>query len=69
VDLAPLHGKLPATWIRTTQDIIVAPEKQIRFANNVGPDCAVVDLDAGHMCMVSQPAATAAILGSIASTP
>ncbi len=66
VDLVPLHGKVPATWIRTMRDIIVAPEKQIRFAKNVGPDCTVVDLDAGHMCMVSQPAATAAILNSIA---
>jgi pimeloyl-ACP methyl ester carboxylesterase len=65
VDLAPLHGNVPATWIRTMQDIIVAPEKQLRFAKNVGPDCTVVDLDAGHMCMVSQPAATAAILNPI----
>jgi pimeloyl-ACP methyl ester carboxylesterase len=69
VDLAPLRDKVSATWIRTTQDIIVAPEKQSRFAKNVGRDCAVVDLDAGHMCMISQPAATAAILGSIAGTP
>jgi len=66
VDLAPLHGTVPATWVRTMQDIIVAPAKQIRFAANVGPECTVVDLDAGHMCMVSQPAATAAILNSIA---
>ncbi len=67
VDLAPLHGKVPSTWIRTMQDIIVAPEKQLRFARNVGPDCAVVDVDAGHMCMVSQPAATASILNSVAA--
>lgn len=66
VDLVPLHGKVPATWIRTMRDIIVAPEKQIRFAKNVGPDCTLVDLHAGHMCMVSQPAATADILNSIA---
>jgi pimeloyl-ACP methyl ester carboxylesterase len=66
IDLAPLYGKVPATWIRTMHDIIVAPEKQLRFAKNVGPDCTIVDLDAGHMCMVSQPSATAAILDSIA---
>ena len=66
VDLAPLHGKVPATWIRTMQDIIVSPEKQMRFAKNVSADCTVVDLDAGHMCMVSQPAATADIINSIA---
>jgi len=68
VDLGPLHSTMPSTWIRTMQDIIVAPEKQARFAKNVGPNCRVVDLDAGHMCMVSQPAATASILDEVAAS-
>lgn len=68
VDLSPLRSGVPATWVRTMQDIIVAPDKQLRFAANVGEQCRVVDLDAGHMCMVSQPANTAAILDGIAAT-
>lgn len=61
VDLAPLRGDLPCTWVRTLQDIIIPPEKQLRFAANVG-DCPVVDLDAGHMCMIGRPERLAAIL-------
>ena len=68
VDLGPLRAGVPTTWVRTMQDIIVAPDKQLRFAGNVGERCRVVDLDAGHMCMVSQPAATAEILDAIAAT-
>ena len=56
---------MPRTWVRTLRDLIVAPDKQLRFAENVG-DCPVVDLDAGHMCMVSQPEALAAILNPLA---
>jgi pimeloyl-ACP methyl ester carboxylesterase len=67
VDLAPLRRSLPTTWVRTLQDLIVAPDKQLRFVQNVGPDCRVVDIDCGHMCMVGQPARTAAILDEVAS--
>jgi hypothetical protein len=34
---------------------------QLRFVERVGR-CPVIDLDAGHMCMISQPEALAAIL-------
>ena len=54
------------TWVRTMHDIIVPPEKQQRFAGNVG-DCTMIDLEFGHMCMVGRPDATAAILNSIAA--
>ena len=64
VDLSPLRGGVPCTWIRTTQDLIVAPAKQLRFASNVG-DCRVIDLDAGHMCMVSQPDQLASLLNDL----
>jgi len=67
VDLAPLRPDLPSTWVCTLQDMIVAADKQRRFAKNVGPHCQVVDLDAGHMCMVGQPERTAAILDEIAA--
>ena len=66
VDLSPMRSAMPRTWIRTLQDIIVPPEKQLRFAGNVG-NCTLIDLDAGHMCMVSQPEATASILNRIAA--
>ena len=64
VSLGPLRG-VASTWVRTMRDLAVSPEKQLRFAGNVG-DCRVVDLDAGHMCMVSQPTATAAIVNDLA---
>lgn len=54
VDLSALSSSVSRTWIRTTQDTIVSPQKQLRFAANVG-NCPVVDIDAGHMCMVSCP--------------
>jgi len=65
VDLTPLRSSMPRTWIRTLQDAIVSAEKQLRFANNVG-HCKLVDLDAGHMCMVSQPETVAAVLDDLA---
>jgi pimeloyl-ACP methyl ester carboxylesterase len=64
VDLTPLRG-VPCTWVRTLQDVVVPAERQLRFAANLD-DCPVVDLAAGHMCMVSRPAATAAILDHLA---
>jgi len=67
VDLAPLRPDLPSTWVCTLQDMIVAADKQRRFAKNVGPNCEVVDLDAGHMCMVGQPERTAEILDEVAA--
>jgi len=66
VDLEPLRTPMPRTWVRTLQDIIVPAQKQLRFADNVG-NCPVVDIDSGHMCMISQPAALAAILNDIAA--
>ena len=66
VDLSPLDRPMSRTWVRTVHDLIVPAAKQLRFAANVG-NCPVIDLDAGHMCMVSQPAALAAILNDIAS--
>ena len=67
VDLSPLRAETapPRTWIRTLQDVILPPDRQLRFVANVG-DCEVVDLDAGHMCMISRPEATAGLLDRIA---
>jgi len=65
VDLAPLRGTMPRTWVRTMQDVVVPPDRQARFAKNVG-NCGVIDLHAAHMCMISQPAALARIVNEIA---
>ena len=65
VDLTPLRsGGLGRTWLRPLQDAIVEPAKQLEFAGHVG-DCAVVDIDAAHMCMISRPEATAAALRDV----
>lgn len=66
VDLAPLLAPaVQRTWIRTLRDIVVPAGKQAAFAAQLEP-CDVVDLDAGHMCMVSRPAELAAILDGLA---
>jgi pimeloyl-ACP methyl ester carboxylesterase len=66
VDLAPLLASppLPRTWIRTLGDQILPPDKQAHFARTVA--APLTDLDAGHMCMVSHPEATASILDDLA---
>ncbi|MET0160936.1 MAG: alpha/beta hydrolase [Acidimicrobiales bacterium] len=68
VDLAPLRVPFPRTWVRTRHDAIVDPDKQLRFAQNVG-DCPVVDLEAAHMAMISQPSELARILNGKAAAP
>jgi pimeloyl-ACP methyl ester carboxylesterase len=68
VDLAPLRAPFPRTWVRTVHDAILDPDKQLRFAQNV-PDCPVVDFDAAHMVMISQPEALAQLLNGIAADP
>ena len=65
VDLSPLRSPMPRTWVRTLNDIIVTADKQLAYAENVG-DCQVVDIDAGHMCMVSRPETLAEVLNDIA---
>lgn len=67
VDLTPLRSAMPRTWVRTMQDVVVPPDRQARFAANVG-DCEVIDLDAAHMCMISQPASLAQLINGIAAT-
>jgi pimeloyl-ACP methyl ester carboxylesterase len=61
VELSGLRESTPRTWVRTTRDAILPPDMQLRFVERVGR-CPVIDLDAGHMCMISQPEALAAIL-------
>jgi pimeloyl-ACP methyl ester carboxylesterase len=69
VNLTPLQAPVPRTWILTTNDAILLPEMQRRFIGNAGGDCPVIELDAGHMCMISQPEALAEHLNDIAMYP
>lgn len=66
-DLTPLRMPIPRTWVLTTKDAILVPDMQRRFLNNVGGDCRVVELNAGHMCMITQPEALARILDDLAT--
>jgi pimeloyl-ACP methyl ester carboxylesterase len=66
VDLSALRSAMPCTWVRTLRDAVVPPERQTRFVGNVG-DCDVIDIDAAHMCMISQPSALGGILNRIAA--
>ena len=66
VDTTPLQD-LPCTWVRTVHDLIVIPAKQDQFAAGIPGGCDVVDIDAAHMCMISKPKETAAILNEIAA--
>lgn len=66
VDLSALRTAMPRTWVRTLRDAIIPADKQLRFVDNVG-DCQVQDLDAGHMCMVSEPSKLAAMINAVAA--
>jgi pimeloyl-ACP methyl ester carboxylesterase len=67
VDLSPLRSPVPSTWVRPIRDAIIAPDKQLRYAHNVGQH-DLIDLDAGHMCMISRPNELGAIINGIAGS-
>jgi pimeloyl-ACP methyl ester carboxylesterase len=62
--LATMPRDIRRVWIRLTDDVIVPPEKQNRFIENLG-GCEVIDLDSGHMAMISRPQDLAALLSTI----
>ena len=65
VDLSGLRRGVPRTWVRLLRDAVVSPEQQSFYASRVGAE--VVDLDAGHMAMISRPVALAEVLRSLHS--
>jgi hypothetical protein len=67
VDLTPLRSAVERTWVRPLRDAIVGPDKQLRFAGHVDK-CPVIDIDAGHMCMISKPRQLATIIDGIAGS-
>jgi pimeloyl-ACP methyl ester carboxylesterase len=57
-------GSIPRTYVRLLQDESVSLDAQDRMIANLEP-CAVVDLDVGHMAMISAPTALAAALSGL----
>lgn len=63
--LAGLRQGLPATYIKLLQDQSVPPELQDKMIANIGAP-QVIEMDAGHNVMVSEPEALAHVLNGIA---
>jgi pimeloyl-ACP methyl ester carboxylesterase len=63
-DLTGLGHPIPRTFVRLTGDAIVSPETQDRMIKNLG-NADVVNLDAGHMAMISRPQALADVLNAL----
>lgn len=57
--------KLPTTYIRFSRDRSVRPRTALRMVDNLG-GADVIDLDAGHDGMITQPAAVARVLNQVA---
>jgi pimeloyl-ACP methyl ester carboxylesterase len=62
--LSTMPTELRRVWVRLGRDQIIPPVKQDRFITNLG-GAEVVDLDAGHMAMISQPRQLATILQGV----
>jgi len=58
VDLDGLRLPIPRTYIRLDQDQSLQLEKQTEMAQRLGPDARILDIDAGHMVMISRPRCT-----------
>jgi pimeloyl-ACP methyl ester carboxylesterase len=63
-DLDGLRQDIPRTYIRLLRDASLTLESQDRMIANLG-DVQIVDLDAGHMAMISRPTELAAILEAL----
>ena len=64
VSLAGLRHPIPRTWVKLTADRIFPGEVQDEMAARTGCG-AVVEVDSGHMAMISQPRALADVLNRI----
>ena len=62
--------ELPKTYVRLARDQALTPEDQDRQIENLraspGGEVRVVELDTGHMVMISAPEALAAVLAEVA---
>ncbi|WP_425826483.1 alpha/beta fold hydrolase [Streptomyces fractus] len=64
VDLSGYRRSIPLTYVHLTRDQCYVEELQQRSIALLGPE-KVVDLDTGHMAMVSAPGELAAILNAV----
>jgi pimeloyl-ACP methyl ester carboxylesterase len=64
VDLSGLRQSIPMTYVRPLRDASLTFATQQRMTANLG-GVDVIDLDAGHMAMISQPAELARILNAL----
>jgi pimeloyl-ACP methyl ester carboxylesterase len=64
VDLSGLRNGVPKTYVRLARDASVTPAQQDMMIANLG-GADVVDLDCGHLAMISQPHALAAIINAL----
>lgn len=64
--LAGLRLGLPATYVKLLKDQSVPPELQDKMIDHVG-EPRVVEIDAGHNVMISDPEALARVLNEIAA--
>jgi pimeloyl-ACP methyl ester carboxylesterase len=62
-DLSGLRHPIPRTYVRLLRDASITLEAQDKMIANLG-GASVVDLDAGHMAMISEPQGLAAILNA-----
>jgi pimeloyl-ACP methyl ester carboxylesterase len=63
-DITGLKQPIPRTWVRLMDDAIVSVATQDMFIAQI-PDVDVIDLDAGHMAMISRPKELADILNQL----
>jgi pimeloyl-ACP methyl ester carboxylesterase len=63
-DLTGLRHPIPRTYVRLTYDAIVSLDAQNRMIENLG-GAEVVDLDSGHMAMISRPGDLARVLNRL----
>lgn len=63
-DLTGLRHPIPRTYVRLARDASITIDAQNKMITNLGA-VNIVDLDAGHMAMISRPHELAAILNSL----
>jgi pimeloyl-ACP methyl ester carboxylesterase len=63
VDLSGLAPAIPITYVRLLRDASLTLQTQDRMAGNARAD-NIVDIDAGHLVMISSPEKLAAVLNS-----
>jgi len=66
ISLSGLRAGIPCTYIKLLRDAIITPDRQDRIIGNIG-NAEVVEIDAGHMVMISAPEKLAEALNAIDS--